>query len=175
MNGEALWLLQTHCGRWLINKHLTNPLRNLGSQDARYCISQTHCSFIHSPFPGGKVRLTCSSWDIMTHPPSSPTHSRSPPNTTLLLLHTTWMHASGLLKGGGGEWWKSYWEIKVHQTVCVCCRSCSAGDPLICRSLPVTSPLYLLMETDANRMTPYLSLCMAVYVQWYTKVLDHQK
>lgn len=142
MKREALWLLHTHCGRWLINKHLTNPLRNLvrlwtNSQDAPYSISDTVSFTLHLLVE--KVHLTWStapagtSWLIL---PSSPhrvhTHfQHRPAPTHKCPCAPAWIHFNpgGDWGWGGGGWggdgWlKSYWEIKVGSIkLWICCKS----------------------------------------------------
>lgn len=78
---------QTHCGRWLINKHLTNPLRNLGKrwtnrQDVPYSTSVIRSGLIRFSFPGGKMHLTWTtlqagtSWLIPPPPLALHIHSQ---------------------------------------------------------------------------------------------------
>lgn len=161
MKGEALWLLQTHCGRWLINKHLTNPLRNLGrlwtnSRDAPYSISDTESGagsfalrFQVEKYVWPEPRL-----QLGHHDSSSllPLHIHTHLHPTTLLLHTsarapTWIHASALAWGVDDGWLKSYWGIKV-ESIKLCASAWSreetggtvgaAGGPLMSRSVQGT-------------------------------------
>lgn len=85
--------VETHCGRWLINKHLTNPLRNLGrrwtnSQDVPYSISVIRSGLIRSSFPGGKMHLT---WTTLPAGTSWLTPLPPPPPSQLALHIHSWI------------------------------------------------------------------------------------
>lgn len=121
---EALWQLQTHCGRWLINKHLTNPLRDseecaptgkVPPPPVLYLRYQEQVVFFSlSPSPGGKVRLTWTtapagtSWLILRPPlpsSSSPlhihTHLQHHPAATHKCTHApTWIPCHSCIASG---------------------------------------------------------------------------
>lgn len=111
-----------------------------------------------------------SRWDTMTHPPSSPSKFTGASNTTApthkcSLLHApTWIPASVLSGVGGGGKMMDDWKVmrskgRVHQTVCllkVVMRQEGRWEQLASHwsAQETAYILYLLMETDDNRMTP---------------------
>lgn len=145
---EALWQLQTHCGRWLINKHLTNPLRDSEEcaptgkvpppplyfiSDIRsrlFFFRSLHLQVEKCVWPEPQLQL--GHHDSSSAPPSSLPHLLSTfthtSNTTLLLRTSAHMLqpeflATVVLQAGGGGRPGSYWEIKVESLEpWACCR-----------------------------------------------------
>lgn len=150
-------------------------------------VAQIQNRSVCSCFPGWKTRFDLSShgsrWDTMTHPPSSPSKFTGASNTAApthkcSLLHApTWIPASVLSEVGGGvRWWMTerLWEVKVpaRSRDETGGKMGAAGVSLIC-SRDCLYFLYLLMETDDNRMTPtslrFLThICEGTHLDWVT-------
>lgn len=121
-------------GRWLINKHLTNPLRGETEPTVKmphilaqilYQGQEVH-SLIISRWKSTFDLSHSSSWDIMTHPPSPNSHA--PPTPPCSYTRVTMLQPESmpslLSQGGDDGWLKSYSGIKVESIkLCVCWKS----------------------------------------------------